>query len=210
MAQPVESTFFRLLVNFTDNEPKNKMKLQELGFSRAEIEKKIVDTCVDEVLGNVDSYDEDGRSCKIAPQLREEFNKRIKETVNARIAEVFEKECKSNIIKFMEEFSLQQTNSWGEKTGKKLTLTEYFIERIEAFIKEEVNHHGKSKSEDSYSWSKHSTRIVFMMHEYFQYHIKQAMEETVKNANSTIAQGIQKAVEISLQDILKGLKVNIK
>lgn len=186
------------------------MKLTDLGFSSAEIKKKIVDQCVRELLDGVSGSDEDGDPYQIQSELRGQFDKQIKEAVDARIAEVFEKECKSNIIKFMEDFTLQETNSWGEKKGKKLTFTEYFIERINAYISEEVDYRGKTKAQEGYNWSPHSTRIVHVMHEHFQYQIENAVKESAKVANAEIAGGIQKAVKIALDGITSKLNVTIK
>jgi hypothetical protein len=92
-----------------------------------------------------------------------------------------------------------------------MTFIEYLVARAEAYLREDVNFDGKSKDEHSgYSWSKSQTRIVWLVNKHLQYSIESAMKDAVKTINDAVTEGLEKTVKVKLEEIAKGLKVNLK
>jgi hypothetical protein len=94
----------------------------------------------------------------------------------------------------------------------KLTFTEYLVQRVDAYIREEVNYNGKSRSEDrdSYGWSKSSTRIVHLIHGHLQYHIQRAVTEALGQVNSSVRKGLEEAVKHAIASVQVKVATEVK
>lgn len=184
------------------------MDLKDIGITEEELQNRVVERICSQMLEGV-SFDEDGdehyRESRFAKKLQAAVNKQIDDTVTA----LAEKHVFPNVTKYVEELTLQETNKWGEKTGKPITFIEYLTQRADAFMREEVNHNGKTRNEDSYSWRARSTRIAYMVHEHLQYSIDAAMKKAMAEANSSIAKGLEGAVKLALEQATQKLKVAV-
>lgn len=185
------------------------MDLKELGFTKDELQKRVVDKCVESLLTGV-GWDEGGDEGSIDSAL----SKKLAATVKRRIDEAVEKMATKHILpgvtKYIETLCLEETNRWGEKKGTKLTFIEYLVARADFWMREEVSFQGKTKDEDSYSWKASGTRIAHMVHQHLHYSIESAMKKALDNANSTIKGGLEAAVKIALENAQKALKVEVK
>lgn len=186
-----------------------QITLESLGLSKEDIQDRVIERLCEQVLSGK-TYDEDGSEEWVDSQFKRKLDERVKAQVEASINAMAEQHILPNVSHYIENLTLQETNRWGEKTGTPITFIEYLVQRAEAYIQEPVNHNGKSKSEDSYSWSKHTTRIAYMIDQHLQYSIKTAMERALKTANSAIAGGIQSAVKMKLEEVVSGLQVAVK
>lgn len=112
----------------------------------------------------------------------------------------------------IESLTMQKTNEWGEpKEGGTLTFREFMVQQCERYLTEPVDYQGKAKNKrDSFGWNAHSTRVVHMVHEHFDFHIKRALEDAVKDVNTKLAKGIQDTVRMKLAEITEGLKCEVK
>lgn len=187
----------------------NAITLESLGFTKEDLQERVIDRLCGQILSGK-SFDEDGNEeyndSQFKKQLEERLRKHVTETVNG----LAERHVLPNVTQYIENLVLQTTNKWGEKTGTPVTFIEYLVQRAEAYIQEDVNYNGKTRSEDSYSWSKNTTRIAYMIHEHLQYSIHTAMKKALDTANSAIAGGIEKAVKIQLEQLVNGLQVAVK
>jgi hypothetical protein len=183
------------------------MDFKELGFTEKELQERIVDKIVAQMMV-AEEYDEDVRD---TVQTRSPFQVKLEKLIQKRIDEAVEamadKYVLPKVAEYIENLSLQETNRWGEKTGKPVTFIEYLVQRAEHYMTEQVDYKGKTKSEDSYSWKGTQTRVAHMIHEHLQYSISTAMREALANANSQIAKGLQDTVKIKLGQIATSLKV---
>ena len=68
-------------------------------------------------------------------------------------------------------------------------------------MQEPVNHNGKTKAEDNYNWCKNTTRICYLVDSHLQYSISVAMDAALKEANSSIAEGLKEAVSIQIDQV---------
>lgn len=186
------------------------LTLESLGLSQEDIQERVIERLCEQVLSGK-TYDEDGNEEWVDSQFKRKLDERIKAQVEASISAMAEKHVLPNVSQYVENLMLQETNKWGEKKGSSVTFVEYLVQRAEAYIQEQVDYDGKSKSEkDSYNWSGRTTRIAYLVNAHLHYHIETAMKEALKNANSVIVGGIEAAAKAGLQQALAGLKVAVQ
>lgn len=139
-----------------------------------------------------------------------EFSQRLEAAVKSKVDERIDTAMNTHVLpkiaEMVDGICLTETNKWGEKRGENLTFIEYLTQRVDSYIREEVNHNGKTRSEDSYSWSKHSTRITYMISEHLQYSISMAMVAAMGDVNSSVRKSLEEAVKMALANI--SIKVN--
>ncbi len=185
--------------------------LQELGLSQDEIRQRVIDKMADELFRS--EHVGDGDVYYRESDLKKDLDKMVSERIDKKIGEMFEKHCAPHVEKQIEEIVLQETNSWGEKTGKAkpIGIIEYIVQRIDHFITEQVDYNGKSKREvNDYGWSGKTTRIAFMINHHLQYNVETAVKQALRTANSQIAKGIEEAVKVKLGEVLKNVKCDVK
>lgn len=182
--------------------------LEALGISAEELTNRIVDRATEQLLTST-GYDEDGEEYTTESRLARKVTDNIKKMVDGKILALAEKHILPNMGSYIETLTLQETNRWGEKTGKPVTFIEYLTERADVYMREEVNHSGKTKEQEGYSWSKSTTRVAFMVNQHLHYSIETAMKQALANANSNIAKGLEEAVKIALASATEKLKVAV-
>jgi hypothetical protein len=191
------------MVNMTIN-------LADLGFTKEELQERVIERAARILLAEK-GYDEDGEEFETDSKLARALSSVIGQKIDKLINDLAEKHVLPNVGQYVETLTLQETNKWGEKTGSPKTFIEYLVARADAYLREEVNYEGKAKNEaDSYSWRVSGTRVAHLVHKHLHYHIETAMKSAVAQANGAIVGGLKKAVEISLDDIAKKLRVEVK
>lgn len=184
--------------------------LEMLGITKEELESRIVNRAVSELLTGI-GYDEDGDEYPTRSSMAKKLNDLMVKRVDEKVVELADKHVLPKLDKFIETLTLQQTNKWGEKKGKKVTFIEYLVSRAEHYMVEEVNSNGKTKSEgDSYSWRKAGTRISYAVDHHMQYSIENAMKKAIDGGNAILTDGIMAAVKIKLDEVSEKLKVTVK
>lgn len=184
--------------------------LESLGFSKEDLQERVIEQLCSQVLSGK-TYDEDGNEEWTDSKFKQKLDERIKAQVEASINAMAQAHVLPNVSQYVENLMLQETNKWGEKKGGSVTFVEYLVQRAEAYIQEQVDYDGKSKSEkDSYNWTGRTTRIAYLVNAHLHYHIETAMKEALKNANSVIVGGLEAAAKAGLQQALAGLKVGVQ
>lgn len=178
-----------------------KQELADLGLTPDDVLNKLVDRLFDHY-----SETEDGYKCDFENRMERD----IKERIDERIKTAFETHVLPLVTEKVDTICLTETNRWGEKVGKPITFIEYLVSRVDFYIREEVNHAGKTKAQESYSWSKSGTRISYMIHEHLQYNISRAVETALGNVNSSVRKGLEEAVKIALDKIKVTVDTKVK
>lgn len=186
----------------------NEDTLKMLGLSKDELADKLVDRMAEQLLTEL-TWDEDGTEYREGSGLKQQLTKLVKTHIDGAVQRLADEHVLPRVSEMIENLTLQRTNEWGEKKGQPVTFVEYMIQRAEAYMREEVNFEGKSKTENGNygSWSKSGTRVSFMVNKHLHYSIETAMKQALADANKSIAGGINDAVKIGLQNVLAGLKV---
>jgi hypothetical protein len=184
-----------------------------LGLSEDSLIDRVVNRIAEMVVHDARLEDDDedggGRSTKFAELMR----RRVARRVDTAIDEIAARNVLPNVAQYVEVLVLQETNRWGERTGKPQTFVEYLVARAESYLTEEVNYEGKTKAETQtrgFSWQGAQTRVAHMVHEHLHHSIKLAMEKALQSANSQIIKGLRETVEIKLAEIAAKLRVEVK
>lgn len=187
--------------------------LEALGITQEELQERIVEKAVDQILDRYQEWDEDADDYVMRDQaFHNRINKAIKDQIDKLFSEYADKHIMPLINERISDFVINQTNRFGEKTGKSLTLTEYLIEFAEAWMKEQVDSFGKSKQENSSysSFSPKGSRLQVAIDNHLDFHIKNAMTAILESAHKTLGESLSAAVQTQLKEIAKKIKVDIK
>jgi hypothetical protein len=184
--------------------------LEQLGLSKEELQERVINTIADKMLSE-EGFDEDGNELRLESRMQKTIRERIRTRIDAKVTEIADASILPRVTEMVENLVLQETNKWGEKTGEKLTFTEYLVKRADHYLREEVDRNGQSKDEIRYSsdWRKDSTRIMHVVHGYLSHNVERALKEAVENANKSIAGGLEGAVKLALDNIVENLKVSV-
>jgi hypothetical protein len=187
-----------------------QIDLAALGLSKEQIEDRVVDACVDRIFLHTE-LDEDGNEFTDKSPLRQRLEKSVKEAIDTKVAEMGAKHLLPLIDGMVENLVIQHTTKWGEKVGEPKTFVEYMTERAEAYLREEVDYHLKTKAEAGYSsWTKYSTRVATMIDRHLQGSIEVAMKNAVADFNKGLVGGLQGAVKVALEEAFTKLRVDVK
>lgn len=187
----------------------NSLTLEGLGFTKEQLQERLVETLAERVLSGIVAVVDCGE-IQVKSSLHRALEKKTREIIDEKIDALAQKHVLPNVSDYLEDLCLQETNRWGEASGKKVTFIEYLVVRANAYMREEVNYEGKTKKENRYgSWSASGTRVAHMIHKHLHYAIETAMTEALVSANKSIAGGLEEAVKIQLEEVRKKLKVTV-
>lgn len=183
--------------------------LASLGLTEDDLADRLVDKLAEGLLSSLD-YDEDGHEFRGVSPFARKLNVMAKARLDALVEDLGNKHVLPRVTELVEGLVLQETNKWGEKTGKSLTFTEYLIERAEAYITEKVDYQGKAKTESGgFSWSGTQTRVAHMIHQHLHYEIERAMKEALASVTSNVAKGLNETVRLKLNEAAAAMKVTV-
>lgn len=182
--------------------------LESIGLSQEALAERVVEKLVEGLTTSLD-YDEDGEFRSASP-FAKKLNRMVKDRLDALVNDMGEKHILPRVTEMVENMVLQETNRWGEKVGQPVTFIEYMTQRADAWLREEVDHDGRTKRQDSFSRRAYGTRVQHMIDQHLQYTVSAAMENAVKGANQSIVGGLKEAVSIALNDVAAKLKVEVK
>ncbi|WP_434286268.1 hypothetical protein [Celeribacter sp. SCSIO 80788] len=189
----------------------NIQLLKDLGMTEEQIVEKVVGQIADQMLyGKIGDLDYDEVECGGSTNFRKAVDDLIKKRIDAAVEAVAAKHTLPNVSEYLENLCLQKSNEWGEKKGEEVTFIEYLTQRADTYMREPVDHSGKSKSESGgFSWSKRGTRVEYMIDKHLQYNISQAMQSALDSANKSIVEGLKEAVNIKLGEIKVALDTKV-
>ena len=180
--------------------------LQELGFTKEELEQKVIQKIADDLLLEYGYDSETGATEADHSPLARKFHEIIKKHVDRQINKMAEEYVVPRVREIIESVSLQQTNQWGEKQGTSKTFVEYLTESAQAYLMQPVDYEGKPDS--GYS-NKNQTRLVHLVHKHLHYSIENAMKAAVEQVKAAIGPALQKTCELKLNEIASSLKVSL-
>jgi hypothetical protein len=184
--------------------------LEALGFTKEEVFQRVVDTIVRD-LTQSRYEDEDGDHYFGESEFKRGVDKAVRKAIDAKVTAVADTHITPRVSELIDNVTLQQTNSWGEKTGSPVTFTEYLVQRAEAYMVEPLSFDGKTKGESSsYGWSAKTTRVAYMVDRHLHYSIDTAMKKALADANTTIAKGLNDAVTTAIKNITVQVKTEVK
>lgn len=185
------------------------MNVTDLGFTPEELRALVIERAADKLCSEVLGADMADYAEEAVSTVERKVKAHVDQAIKPAIDEAITKTLEPFVQGQLEQIVFQKTNEWGEKSGEPQSFRELLIARAEAWLVEPVNYNGKTKKDDGYNWSMSTTRVAYMVDQHLQYHIKTAMGEALKTANSQISGGIVSAVKVALADVMAGLKVAV-
>lgn len=180
--------------------------LQELGFTKEELEQKVIQKIADDLLLEYGYDSETGATESDHSPLARKFHEIIKKHVDRQINKMAEEYVVPHVREIIESVSLQQTNQWGEKKGESKTFTEYLTESAQSYLSQPVDFQGKPDS--GYS-TKGQTRLIHLVHEHLHYSVENAMKDAVEQVKKQLGPALEATVKLKLGEITNSLKVQL-
>lgn len=179
-----------------------KEELQALGITPEDVLTRVCERICDSFVSEEKTYAHDFQS---------RVERAVKDRVDAVLTKTVDEVILPKVSEMVEQIQLQETNRWGEpKANAKLTFKEYLTQRVDLYIREQVDFDGKAQAEDSYAWRGRTTRIAYMIDKHIHYTIEKAMKDALATANSSISKGLSEAVTIALKNIQVNVKTEVK
>jgi hypothetical protein len=187
---------------------------EALGLSQEEVQNRVIINITEQIMTG-SFWNEDGEAEFCDSKFAKKLNAVIQARIDKAIEAIAAKHILPNVSTYLENICLQETNTWGEKKGKKYTFIEYLTNRAEHYLREEVDSNGKGKydGDDYHTRNWHSsgeTRVVMLVRNHFRYSIENSLKDGLKSINDQIAGGVADTVKTLLKEILEKLQINIK
>lgn len=185
--------------------------LEALGVSPEELGNRIVDQAVSTLLYSSGFNPDTEEETSYESRFKREIEKRIQQAVDQKIAALAEQHLIPRVGEMIEQADMRRTNNYGEPTSPPMTFKEYIASRAEAYMSEDVNFNGKSKSEegDSYNWRKCGPRLMVLMQIYIRDTLEKHAKEAVNDVNKVIAKNIHEAAKQAITAAAENLTVKI-
>ena len=180
--------------------------LQEFGFTKEEIEQKVVAKIADQLLTEY-FYDAETGEEPRDTHLAIKFHEIIKKYVDRQINKLAEEYVVPHVKEIIESVCIRATNQWGEAKGEPKTFVEYLTESAQAYLSQPVNYEGKPET-SSYGRNT-QTRLVHLVHQHLHYSIDTAMKNAVEIVKAKIAPALEETCKMKLNEITSTLKVSL-
>jgi hypothetical protein len=178
------------------------LDLAAIGLTPEDLQDRVVECLTNKLY--LDTFaDDEGNICgRPKAKLDEHVNKLI----NNALAQYAEKTLTPAITSGMACLIIHNTNEYGEKKGPPLTLTEYVTKAADNYLREQVNHEGKAKSQgsyDSYNWKPESSRAFWLLNKSIQENVNVQINAALATVNTEVASAVSTAVKAQIEKIQK-------
>jgi hypothetical protein len=186
------------------------LAIADIGLTQEELQDRVIDTMATKLLKTL-SCDEDGDEVYASSVLE----KKLKEIVEKRIQDAIERTAAVHVLPrvddIIETFTIQETNTWGEKVPGKtpLTFTEFLVKKAEEYMQEQVDWNGKPKSQSDYNWRASQSRLTHVIHKHMHDHIEKAMKQVIGDGTTQIAKALHETCRVKINEIASKLQVNV-
>lgn len=185
---------------------------EQIGLDQTELQERIIESIAERMLNKYVTYsDEDGDVSDIEnTKMRRKLDRAIMERIDAEVERVANAYLEPITADVINNYTLQQTNQWGEAKGDPMTFTEYLADRAAKYMEEPVDFNGRTKKESlSSSFRASSTRMVYAIEKHLHYHIQEAMKKAIGESQKTLNSAILDTVKASLAEVSSKIKTTV-
>ena len=184
--------------------------LKALGLSVEDLGGRIVDQAVDMLLSSTGFNPDTEEETRYESRFKREIESRVQKAVDEKIAALAAVHLIPRVGEMIEKANLLQTNKYGEPKGEPMTFIEYIASRAEVYMSEDVDMHGKSKSESGdYSWRVSGPRLTVLMRSYIRETLEKHAKDAIKDVNAVVAKNIEKAARDAITNAASAMKVSV-
>lgn len=173
--------------------------LSDLGISSEKLETKLLEILASDFWEKsyAGSCDEDGRYHRLENLILSRLEKQTKESVDAAIEKLGAETLGPAIENFIQNYKVQQTNTYGEKKGEPKTFTEYLMDCATMYCVQPVDASGSPSN--SYA-SKDNTRITYLIDKHLKNEIEKLVKTHIHEANKLFAKGLNETVRMMINE----------
>lgn len=178
----------------------NSITLADLGISSEKLETKLLEILAADFWEKsfAGSCDEDGRYRRLENLILSRLEKQTKETIDATITKLAAETLGPAVETFIQNFKVQATNQWGEKTQTPPeTFTEYLMRRASEYCLQPVNFNGEPAT--GYNKTE-QTRITYLISKHLQGEIELLVKTHIHEANKLFAKGLNETVRMMINE----------
>jgi len=181
------------------------MDLLELGFTKEEILDRAVETFLRGIRKDM------GRD--FVDEIESRFEADVKQQIDASIAKVGCEYFNKPVDDYVRSFKFTATDRWGTPTAEPISLTEYFAQRVESFLKDDVDDEGRTAKQcqqQGRSFYNRGSRLVAEIDKRLRHYLENTAKNMLESAMTQVAGGLDAALKSSLQTVLEKLQMNTK
>ena len=174
--------------------------LSQLGISPENLETKLLEILAKDFWEKsfAGSCDEDGRYHRLENLILSKLEKQTKEIIDATIKKLGAETLSPTIETFIQNYKVQQTNSYGEKRGEPKTFTEYLMFKAEEYCLQPVKYNGELY--DGFGGKDQQTRITYLIGKHLQDEIEKLVKAHIHEANKLFAKGLNETVRMMINE----------
>jgi len=183
------------------------MDLKELGFTQEELQQKVVETIVHDLMKQKNyDYDEDcaclGDSA-FSRKLSSMMDDKIEESMRA----MFEQKASGEIKVMIDEFIINHTDKCGEKINESESLSQFIVKKAESILNERVKFNGVKS--DSYNSRDTTTRLEYMFNKAFDGKVSKLIDESVDHIKQTIENSLEESIQQRISTAFTKMRANL-
>lgn len=185
---------------------------EDFGLTQEQMTERLIETMAERLLGADMTMDYEGEEGAFysKDKMETRLSEFISERIDKNLRELFEAHIMPRLDEILTNLVIPHTNQWGEKKREPETLIEHATRLAENFLKEPVNHNGKSKSEDPYSWTQSDTRLMHTVKSHLRYSLDQEIKKAAKDVNSEFARQVVSAVSRAVHSLKVSVQTTVK
>ena len=174
--------------------------LSQLGISAESLETKLLEILAQDFWEKsfAGSVDDEGRYHRLENFVLSKLEKQTKETIDTAIEKLASETLGPAIETFIQNYKVQQTNSYGEKKGEAKTFTEYLMSIAETYCLQPVNSSGEPYT--GYNSKDFQTRITYLIGKHLQNEIEKLVKTHIHEANKLFAKGLNETVRMMINE----------
>lgn len=178
------------------------VEIAGLEFTREEILDRIADKAAHQIFG--EDFDEEG--C-IQARIESKMHLAFEDEITAATRKIAESVIGPRLEEHIANIVIRRTNEYGEKKGEPVSFIEHLVKVANEYVTEQVDAWGKTRSQGDYSWKPAGARVAVLIDKHLHYAVSTAVEQFLKEANKTFAEGLAATVKLKLQEAMEKVKV---
>lgn len=176
--------------------------IQALGFTKEELQDRVVQRISDELMESMGYDPECDETYQAESEFAKEAKERIIQAIDARLSHLAETVIVPVVNEQIDSLVIQRTNAFGEKQGQPVTFTEYLVDAGNAFLMEAVDYKGERVNKNSFDRDKGQARIAHLLDQHIHYKIKAAMTDAVQQVTKIMAEGLAETAKLKVEEAM--------
>lgn len=171
----------------------DKSIIEQLGITKEDIEKKVVEAVVDDLHLNYDHLISDA-----VEQVKAFAKKSLEEGIEKQCTEAIGNDTEA----FLASIKFAEHTRWGDRIGSEKSLKEYAVDYATKWLTDRVDAYGKPSNSGSAS-----PRLVRIINSHLKSSLEQKIDKIMSNAHEHFGQSLKEVLENRINEIVSRMKV---